>query len=124
MEEITPFLVPECHPRSRCSNWCYIEKNKKKKKKKANHYLLTHILNADLCSPRNYKSDGKTIHEYQKLKRNHKYYVLYTIHSKSCRISVEGRHSEAGGQRRWVLSRAMEQGRLPLEVSVRYFFKI
>ena len=24
MEEITPFLVPECHPRRRFSNWCYI----------------------------------------------------------------------------------------------------
>ena len=45
----------------------------------------------------NYKPDDKTIHEYQKLKSNHIYYVLYTIYSKSCRISLEGRHSEAGG---------------------------
>ena len=99
-------------------------RKKKKKKKKAHHHLLTHILNADLCPPRNYKSDDKAIHEYQKLKSSHKWAVLCTIHKKSCRISVEGRHSEAGGQRRCVLSRAMEQGRLPLEVSVRYFPKM
>lgn len=43
--------------------------SRRRKKRKAHHYLLTHILNADLCPPRNYKSDYKTIREYQKLKK-------------------------------------------------------
>lgn len=53
--------------------------------------MLTSVLQG------NYKADDKTIHEYQKLKSSHKYYVLYITYSKSCRISSEGRHSEAGG---------------------------
>lgn len=92
MEEISPFLTTECHPRSKCSNWWYIEWEKKPILRI--NYLPTYWMQISVLQG-NLKPDDKTIQEYQMIKSNHRYHVLHTIHSQSC---YEWRLSEAGGR--------------------------
>lgn len=91
MEEIIPFLTTECHPRSRCSTQYYVDRGREPVL--IIHDSHTYWVQISVLQG-NYKPDDETIHEYQKLKSNHQCHVLFTIHRKSCRISVEGRDSE------------------------------